>query len=172
MIHSIWLFIAIFVLFVRSQLKPRLLSFRLFTLPVLFMVFGGYMAYSAHVQQGEGVLLLLGAFMGAAIGLIQGRLVLVYEYQSRWWVQGSWRGILILLMYALLKFVIQSAAVLAFDIPIELKGSQAFVPYVISLAAILLGRSTMIAIRYPLQMESSLQGIAFVNPIITKEEVQ
>ncbi|WP_127507458.1 hypothetical protein [Paenibacillus humicus] len=142
----------LFLLMLRSQLKTRLLSARLFVLPMLLL--GGALAASsgAEAGEGEGILLLLEALMGIGIGLLQGHLSLIFQEGSVWVIRGSVAGAAVWLFSIPLRLGIELGAASAFGIPMELSHELPFVPYLLGIGGIFLGRALLVALRYPRQM--------------------
>ncbi|KKC48197.1 hypothetical protein VE23_15670 [Paenibacillus sp. D9] len=141
----------LFLLMLRSQLKTRLLSARLFVLPMLL---GGALAASSGTEagEGEGILLLLEALMGIGIGLLQGHLSLIFQEGSVWVIRGSVAGAAVWLFSIPLRLGIELGAASAFGIPMELSHELPFVPYLLGIGGIFLGRALLVALRYPRQM--------------------
>jgi hypothetical protein len=150
--------ILIAIVLIRSQLRPKPLRSRLFTFPALLLAYGVYIACQAQVQTGEALSLLLVTALGGAVGLLQGRLVRVYEEGRIWWVAGSWLTLAVWLLSIPIRFAVKYGFVELFHIHPQLTGRDAFVPFLFSIGGILLGKVCMIAIRYPGQMKAAAQG--------------
>ncbi|MGU3471737.1 hypothetical protein ACLBWT_11360 [Paenibacillus sp. D51F] len=139
-------------LMLRSQLRTRILSARLFALPILLL--GGALAASSRAAagEGEGLLLLMEALMGMGIGLLQGHLSLIFQEGSVWIIRGSVAGAAVWLFSIPLRLGIELGAASAFGIQMELSHALPFVPYLLGFGGILLGRALLVALRYPWQM--------------------
>jgi hypothetical protein len=144
-----FIIILFFILLIRTQLRPKPLDSRIFIFPALLMLVGIYAAFDANVQAGEALSLFLGAILGAAVGLIQGKLVRVYEDHQTWLIEGSWLTVGVWLLSIPIRLLIKYEFVEMFHIHVELVGNRAYLPYLLSVSGILLGRLAMVTIRYP-----------------------
>lgn len=141
MMKMVFIAILLVVVMVRRQLQARPVKTNMFSFPLLVLAFGVYEAAQAGVQTGEGISLLLGALMGAAVGWWQGAFTRVYEERGVLYTVGSVGSILIWFASIPIRLVIKYGFVLLLDIPIHLTGDYMYVPYLISLAGIWIGRS-------------------------------
>lgn len=144
--------LVILLLLIRHQLKPRPLKRNLFTIPVLLLIYSIYLAWNAHVGGGEAISLAIGFGLGGLIGLIQGKMVSVYQKNDFWWVAGSWLTLGIWLLSIPVRYLVKYGFVEVFHVPTVLTGSNAYVPFLFSLAGILIGKVTTLSFRYPDQM--------------------
>jgi hypothetical protein len=155
---NLFLCMMIVILVVRSQLKAMPLKRSLFTLPLLLLFYAIYTAAQAHVQSGEAISLALGTVLGGGVGLLQGRLARVYVDNSTWMIAGSWAGLAVWLLSIPLRFVVRYGFVELGGIDVVLTGSQAYVPYLFSIAGILLGKVLMLTLLYPGPMQAAASG--------------
>ncbi|MFD0694528.1 hypothetical protein ACFQZT_10535 [Paenibacillus sp. GCM10027628] len=155
---NLFLCAVILILVIRNQLKAKPLKRSLFTLPLLLLFYAIYVAAQANVQTGEAISLALGALLGGGVGLIQGRLARVYVDNSTWWVEGSWASLAVWLISIPLRFVVRYGFVELGGIPVVLTGDQAYVPFLFSIAGILLGKVLMLTFRYPGPMQAAASG--------------
>ncbi|MFC5450810.1 hypothetical protein [Paenibacillus aestuarii] len=155
---NIFLCLIILLLIVRSQLRVKPLRRSLFTLPLLLLFYAIYLAAQAHVQPGEGISLALSALLGSGVGLFQGRLTRVYVDNSVWMMAGSWAGLAVWLLSIPLRFIVRYGFVELSGIDVVLTGAQAYVPFLFSIAGILLGKVLMLSLLYPEQMRAAAVG--------------
>jgi len=148
----------ILLIMIRSQLGAKPLKRTAYTLPLLLLLFAVYASQQANVQAGEGVAMSICVALGAVVGLIQGRLIHVYSENGIWWTQGSWLTLLIWLTSVPIRFGVKYGIMELFDIPAQLTGTNAYVPFLYSIAGILLGKAVMLTIRYPNQMLAAASG--------------
>ncbi len=148
----ILLALALLLMLVRNQLKPKPLKRSLFTMPVILLVYAIYLAYNAHVQSGEATSLAISIILGGVIGLIQGKMVKVYQEHDVWWVAGSYLTLAIWFLSIPIRLVVKYGYLELFHFTTVLTGDLIYVPFLFSLAGILIGKVVMLSLRYPEQM--------------------
>ncbi|MNM83251.1 hypothetical protein D3C81_953060 [compost metagenome] len=151
----IWIALLILIVMAKRQLTPRPISAGLVTFPLLMVCYGGYIITQLSLGSGEIVSLILSLAMGAAVGLYEGRFVRVFEQGGIWMRQGSIVTLGIWLLSIPVRFIIKYGFIQLFHIPVQLTGSYAYVPYLFSLAGIMLGRAVYLILKYPGEFQKS-----------------
>jgi hypothetical protein len=153
-------FLLLIMLMLR-QFRPRPIKRSLFTLPLLLLAYGIYVSSQAGVEVGEGAALLLVTLMGLAVGLVQGRFTRVFEMDGVWMASGSVASVAIWLLSIPIRYVVKLGFIMLFDIPVHLTGAGAFVPFLFSLAGIVLGRAVYLAAKHPEEMTKAAAATRF-----------
>ncbi|WP_433945246.1 hypothetical protein [Paenibacillus sp. SN-8-1] len=153
--NYIWMALLILIVMAKRQLTPRPISAGLVTFPLILICFGGYITTQLSLGGGEITSLVLSLVMGAAVGLYEGRFVRVFEQGGIWMRQGSIVTLGIWLLSIPVRFIVKYGFIQLCHIPVQLTGSYAYVPYLFSLAGIMLGRAGYLIVKYPGEFQKS-----------------
>lgn len=145
----VWIGLLVHVVMLKRQIEPRPMRKSLSALPVLLLAFAIYLAAQASVQTGEGLSLLLTALMGAGVGILQGKFTRVYQANGTWMMAGSIVSLALWLLSVPIRYGVRIGFVQVFGFHVALTGQYAYVPFLFSLAGILLGRALYLIFRYP-----------------------
>ncbi|UJF32939.1 hypothetical protein [Paenibacillus hexagrammi] len=151
------------IIIFRSQLKARPVSIKMFTMPLLLLAFAIYESVEAQVQAGEAVSLAMSVLLGAVVGLLQGKFIHVRTVDSVWWAEGSWASLGVWLLSIPVRFAIRYGFIGLLGIPTVLTGSKAYVPFLFSIAGILLGKGIMLVRRYPSALNAILSKPSYLH---------
>jgi hypothetical protein len=151
----ILLALAILLVLISNHLKPKPLKRSLFTMPVILLIYAVYLASDAHVQSGEAISLAISLILGGVVGMIQGKIVKVYQEHGVWWVAGSFVTLLIWLISIPIRLIVKYGYIQLLHVPTVLTGKLAYVPFLFSLAGILIGKVFILSLRYPKQMKAA-----------------
>ncbi|MBS4175060.1 hypothetical protein [Bacillus sp. FJAT-49736] len=146
---NFYIAILILLVIVRSQLRIKPLRRSMFTFPILLLLYALYSCSKAGVDIGEGIGMVIVFSLGAIVGLFQGKFVNVYCEKNEWVVAGSWVTLAIWLVSVPIRYLIKFSYIELLDIPVHLNGNYAYVPFLISIAGILIGKVIMLTIRFP-----------------------
>lgn len=150
------LLIALFLIvwMAARQLTARPVKRNLFTVPVVALGFGLYVSYGQGVQTGEMISLLISAALGCMAGFLQGRYIRVIEQNGVWMTVGSAASIAIWLLSVPIRLAVRYGFDQTFGIHAVLTGSYAYVPFLFSIAGIMLGRALYLSFKYPEEMRA------------------
>ncbi|MFD1678272.1 hypothetical protein [Alicyclobacillus fodiniaquatilis] len=142
--------IVILLFVVKRQLSPRTLSGGLLFLP---LILGAYALYEAAgdsmVQIAGWISLLLTLAMSFIVGLIRGRMTRIYQENGRWMIAGSWQSLLLWLVSIPIRYGLRFLLVPLLGEGAAFHGQTAPLPYLFSIAGLLLGRALILALRHP-----------------------
>lgn len=145
----LWIGLLLLIVLAGRQLRSRPIKRNLYTFPILLLGYAVYLSSNAGVQTGEGISLLVSAALGAVVGLLQGRHTRVFDLNGVWMIAGSFTSVLIWLFSIPIRYIVHLGLIRVFDIPVALTGTYAFVPFLFSVAGILLGRTLYLSLKYP-----------------------
>lgn len=155
--NTIFLAILILILLVNRQLKPRPIKGSMLLLPLLLMLYVSYLAYQAGIEGGEAISLLLTTVMGIGVGWLQGRYTSVYQHNGIWMTVGSIKSILVWLLSIPIRLIVKYGFVEMLSIKIHLVDEFTYLPLLLSLSAIVLGRSLYLTFRYPVEFREAVE---------------
>jgi hypothetical protein len=151
---NIFLALLILVFFIKRQIVPRPIKSSLYTLPIILLLYGSYLASKVGIEIMEGVSLGLAFLLGIIVGLIQGRFTQVFQQNGIWMVAGSLWSLGVWLLSIPIRFLIKMSFIQVLHTPVHLTGEYSFVPYLFSLAGIIAGRAIYLAIKYPKEFKA------------------
>ncbi|MDQ0191380.1 hypothetical protein JI721_06010 [Alicyclobacillus cycloheptanicus] len=135
---------------IQRQLTPRPLSGRLLLLPGILGVYAIYAAAgNAQVGLAGWISLLVTLVLSLVVGLIRGRLTHVYQENGRWMVAGSWKTLVFWLASIPIRYGVHFLLVPLLGPGAAFQGSTSTLPYLFSIAGLMLGRAAMLALRHP-----------------------
>ncbi|MBL0388313.1 hypothetical protein JJB07_17040 [Tumebacillus sp. ITR2] len=142
----------IFLVVIRAQLRSRQLSSRQFFLPLLVLLFGMYTAASiGGIAVGDWIVLFTGTVLGVAVGMVQGKFVRVFEQNGTWFIAGSLASVGLWLASIPIRFGLKYGMSALIATPDLFSGDNFMVPFLFSIAGLMLGRIIMVSMRYPKQ---------------------
>ncbi|RUT31690.1 hypothetical protein EJP77_09880 [Paenibacillus zeisoli] len=147
--NYIWIVLLAVIVITKRQLTPRPISAGLVTFPLLLVCYGGYMVTQLSLGGGEIASLLLSLAMGAAVGMYEGRFIRVFEQDGVYMRRGSLVTLGIWLLSIPVRFIVSFGFTQLLHIHVQLTGSNAYIPFLFSLAGILLGRAVYLIVKYP-----------------------
>ncbi|PWK08442.1 hypothetical protein [Tumebacillus permanentifrigoris] len=151
--------LAIFIIVIRAQLRSRQLSSRQFFLPLLVLLFGMYSAASiSGIAVGDWIVLFTATLLGVAAGLVQGKYVRVYQEGNTWFVAGSLASIGLWLLSIPIRYGVKYGMSALIATPELFSGDHFMIPFLFSIAGLMLGRIAMVCIRYPKQAMGWING--------------
>ncbi|WP_067621446.1 hypothetical protein [Alicyclobacillus acidiphilus] len=149
----------ILILIIRRQLTPRPLSGRLLVLP---LILGAYALYEAasnpSIAWAGWVSLMLTLALSFLVGLIRGRIVRVYQENGVWMVAGSVKSLLLWLVSIPIRYGLRFALVPLLGAGAAFHGPSSSLPYLFSIAGLLLGRALMLTLRHPEAVRQARQN--------------
>lgn len=134
------------------QLTARPVKRNLYTLPILGLGYGAFVAYGQGAQGAENIALLILIVLGIAAGWMQGRYIRVFERNGVWMIAGSTASVAIWLLSLPLRAAVHFGFEALCGIQPVLTGSYAFVPFLLSIAGMMLGRALRLTALYPEEM--------------------
>ncbi|KEO83849.1 DUF1453 family protein [Tumebacillus flagellatus] len=149
----------IFLVVIRAQLRSRQLSARQFFLPLLVLLFGMYTAASIPgIAVGDWVTLFVGTVLGLIVGMIQGKFVRVFQEGGVWYIAGSIASVGLWLVSIPIRYGLKygMSALIATPDLFSFDSNNFMVPFLFSIAGLMLGRIIMVCLRYPKQASSWL----------------
>jgi hypothetical protein len=87
--------------------------------------------------------------LGGIVGMVQGKIVKVYQEHGVWWVAGSIVTLLIWLISIPIRLIVKYGYIQLLHVPTVLTGDLVCVPFLFSLAGILIGKVFILSLRYP-----------------------
>jgi hypothetical protein len=156
----LWIGLLLLIVLAGRQLRPRPVKRSLYTFPLLLMGYAIYLSSSAGVQTGEGITLFVSAALGGVVGLVQGRHTRVFDLNGVWMISGSFISVAIWLFSIPIRYIVHLGLIRVFDITVALTGTYAFVPFLFSVAGILLGRTIYLTLKYP---DEFMQGASMTR---------
>lgn len=142
----------IFIVVIRMQLRSRQLSARQFVLPLLVLLFGMYAAAGIEgIATGDWVVLFTGFIVSVAAGMVQGRFVRVFQEGGIWYIAGSLASIGMWLVSIPIRYGLKWGMSSLIATPELFSGDHFMIPFLFSIAGLMLGRIVMVSIRYPKQ---------------------
>jgi hypothetical protein len=150
--QQLWIAIVLVICMAARQLTAQPINRKLYTIPVLALVYGLYVAYGHGAQNADMLSLLISAALGGVVGFLQGRFIRVFDRNGVWMMLGSVASVAIWLLSVPIRFAVHYGFDSLSGIEPVLTGSLAFVPFLFSIAGIMLGRVLYLTLKYPNEM--------------------
>ncbi|MFT8870924.1 MAG: hypothetical protein ABF868_01390 [Sporolactobacillus sp.] len=133
-----------------NQLREKALTGKLYRQPAALLLFAGLSLSFMHALTGADWLMLLttGA-VAFTLGLLQGRYSPLIHHDGAWYVSGSLLAACVWLTSIPVRYALYALTVRFLSPTPALIGASTFIVYLTFIGALLLGRYSMLFVRYP-----------------------
>lgn len=143
------LVLVILLMMVRRQLTPRPLTVRLLYVPLILLFLAVYQAGDfPKLGMLNWVSFIVSLALGLVAGLVAGNFTKVFEQNGQWMVVGSLLTLGIWVLSVPFRFGVRLVMNVLFHVP-ALPQKAEFIPYLFSIAGILLGQILMVLFKNP-----------------------
>ncbi|RYL92815.1 hypothetical protein [Sporolactobacillus sp. THM19-2] len=142
--------VILLIIFSISQLREKPLTGKLYRLPLTLLLFSSCaLSFMPSITPADWVMMTSAFIASLILGMVQGRYTPLINHGGAWYLSGSIMAVIVWFLSIPVRQFLKLMTVHLLSVTPALNGSAVFIFYFIYISGFLLGRYTMLLLRYP-----------------------
>lgn len=142
-----------------NQFREKPLTGKLYRQPLALLLFTGCsLSFMPSIVLADWFIISVAFMTSLILGMLQGCFTPLVGRGGTWYISGSIFAVLVWSLSIPIRFILKFISAHYFSLSPALNGSSGFIIYFIFIAGFLLGRYTMLFLRYPSLIRKTMQN--------------